>query len=158
MALTVRQRIIDAIAARFATITTANGFQTEIGSKVTQWNTTPIVERNARGVDISDPLDEYATDSPTPNCEDHRLTVHAVIHCREAGDSDAYLRNAICDIYRAIGSDRYFNVSGSTLARNGTFPVKDEISVDQAGQITGAARVIFQVRYRTAILDPLVLK
>lgn len=158
MALTVRQRIIDAIATRFATITITNSFQTDIGARVTQWSQLPITQRNNRGIDISDPVDTFSTDGPTSNSEDRLLEVHAVIHCKEAGDTADYLRNAICDIYRAIGSDRYWNVSGSTLARNGTFPVKDEISVDQAGTITGAARVIFNVKYRTAILDPLTLK
>lgn len=158
MALTVRQRIMDEIAARFATITTGNSYQTDIGQNITEWSAVPITDRHNRGIDLTDPLDEYANTAPSPNCEDHTLNVYAVIHCKEAGDTADYLRKAICDVYRAIGNDRYWTVSGDRLARNGTFPVQDEITVDQAGKITGAARVHFQVKYRTATLDPLTLK
>lgn len=131
-----------------ATITIANGYQTDIGAKVTKWDQTPITERRMKGVDISDP-EELSFPGVTLH-QDHELTVHAVVHCKdEAGATPEYLRNAIADIWRTIGLDRTWG----NLART-TEPIKSEISVDQAGQITGGARVQFKVKYRTSTFNP----
>lgn len=148
MAISRRQQIISAIATAFAGILTASGFQTDIGQKVTKWDQTPITERRMKGVDISDP--EELSFPGTTLHQDHELTVQAVIHCKdEAGATPEYLRNAIADVWRKIGADRTWGA----LART-TEPIKSEIGVDQAGQITGAARVQFKVKYRTSTFNP----
>jgi hypothetical protein len=143
-----RQQIVTAIATAFAGILTTGGFQTDIGAKVTQWDQTPITERRAKGVDVSDP--EELSFPGTTLHQDHELTIYAVIHCKdEADDTPEYLRNAIADVWRTIGLDRTWGA----LART-TEPIKSEISLDQAGQITGGARVQFKVKYRTATFNP----
>jgi len=40
--MSVRQQIIDAVRARLATIRIANGYNSEIGANVLEWQTTPI--------------------------------------------------------------------------------------------------------------------
>jgi hypothetical protein len=148
MPTSIRQQIVNAIATAFASITVLGGYQTDIGAKVTKWDQTPITERRAKGVDISDP--EELSFPGTTLHQDHELTVYAIIHCKDSATATPeYLRNAIADVWRTIGLDRTWG----RLART-TEPVKSEIGVDQSGQITGAARVQFKVKYRTATFNP----
>lgn len=152
MPTSIRQQIVNAIAVRFATILAAGGYETDIGARVTQWSTTPIDERTLKGVDIAD-VEETTTDEVTRH-QDHVLTIHAVVHAKEGASTAAYLRKAIADIWRVIGADRYWTVSSVRLAIGGTKPLKSEILINQAGEITGGARIQFQVLYRTATFNP----
>ena len=147
MPTTIRQQIIDAVAARFATILTSGGYQTDIGARVTQWNVKSIDERSVRGIDIMD-VEEETTDQVTRH-QDHTLTMWAVVHAKESDSTASYLRNAIADVWRAIGTDRRW----STLARD-TLPIKSEMLFNQAGQLNGAARIQFKILYRTATYNP----
>lgn len=147
MPTSIRQQIIDAIAVRFATILTTGGYETDIGQKVTQWNVKTIDDRTIRGIDIMD-VEEETTDQITRH-QDHTLTIWAVVHAKESDSTAAYLRKAIADVWRAIGADRRW----STLARD-TRAVKSEMLFNQAGQLNGAARIQFQVLYRTANFNP----
>lgn len=170
MANTVRQRIVNTIAARMAYITTANDFQTDIGEKVTIWNLKPITERNARGVDVSDPEDKCEP-SISNGGEDHTLTVRLEVHARDGDATDEYMRKAVADVYFAIGFDRYWRedttisagpaatVSNSAgLARNGSWPSVDRIALEQGGVKVGGAQIVILVKYRTGTLDPYTLK
>jgi len=165
----VRQRIITAVLARFAAITTANGFQTDIGENVTEWNLIPIQERLLSGVDVSDPKDT-AEPAVSNSGEDHELTLKATHHWKSGDATPENLRKATADIFRAIGLDRYWHEnttisagpiatkSGSALARNGTVADVDQMDLSQGGKIVGAAQVTFRIRYRTETLNPYVLK
>lgn len=147
MPTSIRQQIINEIATRFALIRSTSSYQTDIGARVTQWNVNPIDERTLHGVDIMD-VEEDTTDQVTRH-QDHTLTIWAVIHAKQGADTAAYLRNAIADIWTAIGTDRRW----STLARD-TLPIKSEMLFNQAGQLNGAARIQFKVIYRTATYNP----
>lgn len=147
MPTSIRQQIITAITTRFAAILTSGGYETDIGARVTLWNVKPIDERTLRGIDLMD-VEEETTDQVTRH-QDHTLTMWAVVHAKEGDETAAYLRKAIADVWRAIGSDRRW----STLARD-TLPIKSEMLFNQAGQLNGAARIQFKVLYRTATYNP----
>lgn len=148
MPTTIRQQIIDAIAISFAGILVSGSYQTDIGSKVTIWDTTPIDDRLAKGVNILDP-EEFSFPGTTLH-QDHELTVYAEIFVKDQADSTPqYIRNAIADVWKRIGLDRTWGL----LART-TEPIQSKMGLDQKNKITGGAQVQFKVKYRTKTFDP----
>jgi hypothetical protein len=144
-----RQQIVTAIATAMATINVAGGFQTDIGSKVTQWDLTPLTNLTSRGLDVSDPKDEIHPGVTLH--QDHDLTIEIRLYAHEGSPpaTAAYLRNAIADIYRKIGVDRTWG----SLART-TEPVRDEIYLEQSNEVVGGAKVTLTVKYRTSTFNP----
>jgi hypothetical protein len=143
----VRQRIFDAVGTRAATILVANGYQTDIGSRLTKWNTTPITERELDGVDLRDASE---TSEPQVNRhQDRTLIVDFEVHAKKGAATAAFLRKAIADIEQMIGVDRAFG----NLAKR-TVPRGNEMIIDKTDRTVGGVQVKFAIEYRTLTLDP----
>lgn len=152
MPTSIRQQIVDAVKTRMEGILTSAGYQTDIGQKVVIWNPLPINDTRIHGIHIMDAEDNH--DEKLSNHQEHDLLFVLDVHAKQGADTAAYLRNAIADIWRAIGTDRFWTVADVKLAKRGTKAISDKILFDQTGKITGAARVQFLVQYRTQSFNP----
>jgi hypothetical protein len=102
-----RQKLVDAVKARMATILIANGFYTDIGKNVMEWRTAPIGDEDLGSCSVSDPEDVPIQESIKGGgtVQDRWLTV--VISLPFAGGSStsgATMRQAVADVYKAIGA------------------------------------------------------
>lgn len=141
-----RQRIIDAVKARFAGITTAAGYQTDIGLKQTEWNPGPKgadpEADELPGHDIRDEVETAAVKDKNSGTYDRELEVVVIAELKEDGAGASLARMALEDMVKAVGVDPTWG----GLARR-TVPVEEDINVDELGQQIGAARLRFKVEY-----------
>jgi hypothetical protein len=154
MADSIRQKIIDAVAARFASITTGNGYETNIGSKVYVWRNleaSPLDANDLPAINIRDPKCE--TQQQTSGVHTHMLHIEAVVMASKSTTESKTVRKMIADVTKAVGVDRQWTVSSVKLAFD-TDPVKDETTIEQHGDITGAAKISFIIKFRTRSFDP----
>ena len=102
-----RQKLVDAVKARMATILTSAGYYTNLGLKVSEWRATPFGEEELGGCSVSDPEDVPIQESIKGGgtVQDRWLTV--VISLPFSGGSftsGATMRQAVADVYKAIGA------------------------------------------------------
>lgn len=151
MADSRRQDLIDAVLARCKLITIAGGYQTNLGENAFVWRDTkasPFTEAElATGaLNLRDPKQVSA--QQLVNKHHHELSLVAEIALTEGVEAKR-ARQAIADIFKAIGVDRKW----SSLAFD-TLPDSDAILVAQNGVTVTGAVVNFTVHYRTASFDP----
>lgn len=141
-----RQQIVDAVKARFAGITTANGYQTDIGLKQTEWNPGPKgadpEADELPGHDIRDEVEAAEVTNKNSGTFDRALEIVVIAELKEAGPGATLARQALEDLIKAVGIDPTWG----GLARR-TLPVEEDINVDELGQRIGAARLRFRVEY-----------
>lgn len=151
MATLKRKTLIDALETRLKTITVANGYRTGIGSNVKIYRM-DVPRPDATGiaaamVDIRDTGQEpmgQAVNSPQ-NGIDWSLTVDITVMAWQGSTTAEYIRNAISDIYKAIGTDITF---GGYAWQ--TVPLGDEIEVEQEAYKLGVGLVRIAINYRNA--------
>jgi hypothetical protein len=141
-----RQQIVNAVKGRFALITTANGYQTDIGLKQTEWNPGPKgadpEADELPGHDIRDEVETTAVKDKNAGTYDRELEIVVIAELREADASPTLARKALEDMIKAVSVDPTWG----GLARR-SIPVEDDINVDELGQQIGAARLKFKVEY-----------
>jgi hypothetical protein len=141
-----RQQIVDKVKERFAGITTTNGYQTEIGSKQTEWNPGPKgadpEADELPGHDIRDEVETAEVNNKNSGTFDRALEIVVIAELKEAVPGAALARKALEDLIKAVGKDPTWG----GLARR-TLPVEEDINVDELGQQIGAARLRFKVEY-----------
>jgi len=150
MATTIRQLIITAFKTMMENITTANGYETEIGSSVFEWREYPVETTEMPAMIIRD-TDEEISYPDHPESLDCRLTIELILF--ESGSTvGADLRKAIGDIIKAIGVDETF---GGYIY----FIESMASSMVQEHQENIIGDVIFTivVRYRIGRFDPYTL-
>lgn len=141
-----RQRIVDAVKERLAGITVANGYQTDIGLKQTEWNPGPKgadpEADELPGHDIRDEVETASVGDKNAGSMTRELEVVVIAELREPGPGAALARKALEDLIKAVGVDPTWG----GLARR-TLPMEEDINVDELGQQIGAARLRFKVEY-----------
>jgi hypothetical protein len=141
-----RQQIIDKVKERFALITIANGYQTDIGLKQTEWNPGPKgadpEADELPGHDIRDEVETTAVKDKNAGTYDRELEIVAIAELKEANASATLARKALEDMIKAVSVDPTWG----SLARR-TIPLEEDINVDELGQQIGAARLKFKVEY-----------
>ena len=139
--ISARQNIVDAVAARLALISTANGYDSNIGGKVFVWRKTPVTLQETPCICIFDTTaDSSVLAYPK---RDHRLTI--AIECLVSDRTTASQARAMAnDIYKAIGVDETFSGLALKSDLNG-----HEIEIAPAGDTTGAVKIMLEVTYRT---------
>jgi hypothetical protein len=141
-----RQQIVDAVKTRFALITIANGYQTDIGQKQTEWNPGPRgadpESDELPGHDIRDEDETAEIKDKNSGTYSRSLEIVALGYVKEAGDGAALTRKALEDMIRAVGKDPTWG----GLARR-TLPDTEGIAVDELGQRVGVAHLKFKVEY-----------
>ena len=141
-----RQQIVDAVKARFALISVANGYLTDIGLKQTEHHPTAKsadpADEELPAHDVRDEAEETQVSDRNSGTYERRLRVTAVAELLEADATAANARKALADMIAAVGVDPKWG----GLARY-SIPVDDEVTVDEEGQRVGAARLTFEVVY-----------
>jgi N-acetylglucosamine-6-phosphate deacetylase len=146
MATSIRQQIMTAVDARLKTVTTDNGYNTNLGASVHEWRETALEIAELPGViyrDISQ------TTVIAVGYHVHNLVLELDIFVSGAS-APALLRQCIADAITAVGTDRQW----STLAED-TLPVNDEnIAIEHEGKRIGGVRLRFVIQYCTQPFDP----
>ena len=141
-----RQQIVDKVKERFALIRVANGYQTDIGLKQTEWNPGPKgadpEADELPGHDIRDEVERTVIQNKNSGVYERQLEVTVIAEVREEGPGATLARRALEDMIKAVGVDQTWG----GLARR-TVPIEDDINVDELGQQIGAARIKFTVEY-----------
>lgn len=154
MADSQRQKLVDAVKARFQAILTSGGYETDLGSNVFVWRDLIDVpldpsELPACSVwDVKDTTDQKITSI-------HENTLDFEVHVVFSNDTTTAVkvRKGIADVRKAIGVDRQWTYQSVRLARD-TVNTSDQIMVNQAGKVIGAAKINFSIIYRTTGWDP----
>ncbi len=137
--MSVRQSIVNAVRQRLGTILTANGYNTDIGANVLEWQTTPVPSGDLPAVTFRDTDSE--TEAWTMSERDVKLKV--AIEAFGSDVSASVLRNYIEDIYAAIAVDETWG--GLALV---TEPVSDTIDMRKADEGIGRAQVNITIEYQ----------
>lgn len=135
-----RQTLVDRILARFALITTANGYLTNVGAKVREWQTTPLDETELTTLLVRDTI---ASVQPDPNGSNssrrtwsQQIIVDAVLP--ETAQNAVEARKTISDINKAVGVDQTWG----GLARRSD-QVNEKLMLDKTGGRVAGVQLIF---------------
>jgi hypothetical protein len=141
----VRQDLVDRVKARFALITQANGYLTNIGQKQTEWHLHPKDLDDTPGHDIQDGREPAFIKEKNAGVYERRLRVMVIAEVPEPNPGAAETRKALADMIKAVGVDPKWG----GLARR-TLPVDEDVTVDDTNQRIGAARLTFDIEYSRA--------
>jgi hypothetical protein len=153
MADSRRQQIVAAILERFRGIRITSGYETDLGASVHVWRDTskiPFQPAELPALNLRDP--KNTIEEQLNNKHEHTLE----ILCEGLVASSAVaedVRKCLADLYKAIGVDRFWTVSGTRLAFQ-THPGSDEFTVQQNGTALAGFVLRFTVKFRTTNFDP----
>jgi hypothetical protein len=139
--MNTRASIITALDARFKTILTSGGYNTNLGANVKHWQTENINEEDCPALRYSDSVDDE--DFATMNQMEHVLPLEIDLKYVVADVSEA--TDGIEDVYAAIGVDETF---GGLLVS--ATPKGNRLDVDASAQtIIVTAKITIDLTYRT---------
>lgn len=152
---TLRQQLVDAVIARMQGITIAQGYQTDLGLDVRDWD----VRIQATEDDAADLADDAPClivadldSEPDPRDLDEGATLATVtIQLRIIGTKQpaSWYRSAIGDVQQAVKSDRTWGELAIT-----TRPGRDGFIIPQEAFSIAGAAVEIQVDYITQTFNP----
>ncbi len=144
---TIRQRLFDAVATVLRTILEANGYKTDLGSRVFECRATRPLDTELPALNLWD-LDEDSKWQLMPGTHEH--TINFQIYVLQAGENSAeFIRKAIADVHRAIGADtKWGGLAHKTLPGRTTYEIDQETR-----RLTGEVRIEFQIVYRATAWD-----
>ena len=137
-----RQAIYTAVKTRFATITTANGYQTGIGSKVKEWQLTPLETADLDCLILNDPVESGEDEDKNSATFTRYLEFEAKAVLSESSASPTKARQAQDDLIKCIGVDEKWG----GLARR-TLMGDCELVVDKEGNRFGGIDFKFRVEF-----------
>lgn len=137
-----RQTLVDRILARFALITIAGGYLTDVGAKVKEWQTTPLDESELTTLLVRDPVALVQADENGPNSSKRTWSTQIIVDAvlPESGQNATQARKTISDINKAVGVDQTWG----GLARRSE-QVSEKLMLDQPGGRVAGVQVIFNV-------------
>lgn len=142
---TIRQQIVTAVAARLATILTANGYQTDLGENVFQFKPEPWTTTEMPGTDLRE---EVTDDTLSFGLEIHTMKV--ICRCMVTGAaSNEDVRKVHGDITTMVGTDPTWG----GLAQNTGLVTARLAEVRQAEELFSGVDVTFDIEYTTGIHD-----
>lgn len=138
----MNQTLVDRILARFALITIANGYQTNAGNRVKEWQTTPLDESETSSILVRDLVAVKRPDPKGENSSKHTWATQIVVDLvfQESDQTAVEARKGISDINKAVGVDQAWG----GLARRSE-QVSEQLMLDKTGSRLAGARVIFNV-------------
>ena len=151
MSDSVREKICQAMLARFAAISVTNGFKTNFVT-VKRWFPEDFNDDQLPALNVKDVKCSF-TDEGNNRAHDFILEVHAEAFSKPGTNWGASSVEMLNDLSKAIGSDMYWTLSSERLAYR-TTPFEDETAMDQKDTIKAAVRMKFKVHFRTAPFDP----
>jgi hypothetical protein len=164
MADTIRQKIVDALLARLATIRTAAGFETNIGRSLFEWRdleASPfapdvelIAESDLSALNIKDKA-EPAIDALVQGRHEKDLQFELEIGTNKKTETTSvayWLRKIIGDVEKCLANHTAWITtvhvhSVSAISVN-------EMAVIQTGDVLGQAKLEFSIRYSNRRFDP----
>lgn len=148
-----RQKLVDAMRARFESITTENAYETGIGNSVHEWRSEKLPEEDEAlfpALLFRDVLGETPLPEKNTGRWKHLLHVTVDIVIGESAEQATEARKALADVIKAIGVDPLWkDGSGQELAER-TIPGDERIMADKEGNWIGGARLEFVIEYFTA--------
>jgi hypothetical protein len=143
---TIRQQIVDALVGRLKTITTANGYASDIGGNVYSWFPENLSTEVLPLLMVND-LGDTLTDSGQDQIE-HSLRIQIEGHIAAGTTTDQAIRSLIGDIAKVVMDPQDRTLGGlcdtMQLLDGGTIQLEQ-----QAEQTVGAATLALGVTYRT---------
>ena len=137
-----RQQIVDKVKERFALIRIANGYLTEAGANLKEWQTTALEDDELPATNIFDGKEKASIKDKNSGTYTALLQITVNFVFREADLTPAAARNALADASKAIGVDPKWG----GLARH-TLPDSEEVVMDPKSQKLAGARITFIVEY-----------
>lgn len=138
---TIRQQIIEAIAARLKTILTSSGYLTDLGSNVHEWDTTPL-DLGGESYKLIYQDEEEAWSDMTVGEQDAVLTVSILILCASSLPiSD--IRAMTADVRRAM----YLDPTWGGLASDTRQIEEAKMTVGAAADVAAGVVVKYQIEY-----------
>lgn len=150
MADTIRAQIVAAIIAKLKTITTANGYKTELGSKVYEWGAPRLGAEDLPAAIVRDDTEDLVSEYSNARHE-FILTVEIEVLTADAATAASIraARDFITDVYKALGQD--ITLGGLALDIK---PIGNELAHEKAEKTVGGGKASYAVRYRTAAYNP----
>ena len=137
-----RQQILDAVKARLQTVLIANGYKTDIGAHVTEWDTVPM-DQNVETMLLEYRDEEEDRIDVTVGQQDMVLPVR--IRNRTAGSTAlAAMRNILADVALAMIS---VDPTWGGLANDTNQDGPATLDKGQAADTVAAAEIVFKIEY-----------
>ena len=148
---TIRQRIMDAVKARFQGILISSGYLTNLGQNVKDWQESPLPAGAADSLILKDPVCSSASSAiGATQYHEHNLDVEASLETgSSASATPAEMRKMVGDIYKAIGVDSTWG----GLAKR-TLPQGDATTMDHSKNIISNTLFRFRIVFKTKAWDP----
>lgn len=148
---TKRQKIVDAMIARFQDISTDNGYQTDLGANVKDW-AVHFNEDDLPALSVCDHVAEAKKEFMDQTVTVRTMTV--ALRIFSAADALAEdLRILIGDVETAIKLDPRWMVDGRGLAID-TWPDSERIIIPTPGSDEAAgAEIVIKVDFKTGTFD-----
>lgn len=144
---TKRQRIFAAVVAQMRTIRTANGYQTDAGALVEEWQT-HFDEAELPAISVFDMPESSETPHRGSVMATHMLPIQVRIFTR-SNTPATELRKMIGDVLTAVGKDpRWGGLAIDTVPDKSGFVIPED-----SFEIAGAA-VSFSVEHMTKTFNP----
>jgi len=138
----IRQRLIDKVDARFKTITTANGYQTNIGNHVFDWLERDLADNELDALIYRDPLSE--SEPGTIHDYGNKMRLEIEVKTKSADTTAKQVRKMIADVNKAIGvDDRWGELAIDTQ------PESVIMDLQQYDKIAGSAHIVVMIEYDT---------
>ena len=141
-----RQQIMDAVKSRLQTITTVNGYNTNLGNNVYEWKETAFAENEMPGIDYHDSRCERF--DGVLNRFRWRLNVELEIATQDA-TAVSDVRKMIADVYKAIGTDDTWGGLAITTGQ----PESDEMRVMKEERFIAGALIGMFIIYETSLWE-----
>ena len=143
-----RQDIVDAFKTLLQTISVANGYETELGSNILEWEDN-LPDENLPAASIADTDDDISTGEPSVTQEGHNLTMEVTGKALEVGRPPLVARQAQGDVIKALGTD----VSLGGLVTY-MFLTSQAIEKDHKENVISSFSVVVNIFYESNQLDP----
>lgn len=145
MATSVRESIVASIITRLQTITTINGYETNLGSNVFDWKVIDVQESDLPCVTVKDTSEDVEVRGRNHLC---RLQIE--LEAKAAGVDKSIPRKVLADVQKAIGVDPNFDNQVTS-----TEPVENEtLDFEQQNKVFSSIIMKFVVNYATLAFQP----
>ncbi len=145
-----QQIIIDQIKFALATVTTTNGFYSNIGTKVTEGKSNPFGENRMDGVDVIDGDDDIETTTEAEEIENHKLQI-IIKTIAKSPLTPETARKQIADVRKAMKAllnDTWWIANVRRWTNSG-----NKFEVEQAGVKIIGTESIFIIEFDTLALE-----
>lgn len=149
------QTLVDLVKQRFQSIRTANGYNTDLGLRVTFWRDLAAVNWQTEELPAVNLRDRSAEcEQVMIGKQEHTITFEADA-ATKAANLDIEGRKILADIIKAIGVDRLWTDAGTGVQMaQDTLPRSWEMDVKASGTNVAFVRFTFTIRLRMANFDP----